>query len=75
MLIIAIALIGALPVAGLIAFAVLCLGIRREDKAASLDRQAPGFAAVQARRFTGWREVSREPAAHAHIRPHAESRR
>jgi hypothetical protein len=55
MLIIAIVLIGVIAVAGFAAFIVLCLGIRREDKAASLDRRAPGFAALQARRFTGWR--------------------
>lgn len=55
MLIIAVILIGVIAVIGFIAFIVLCLGIRREDRAASLDRQAPGFAAFQARRFTGLR--------------------
>jgi hypothetical protein len=57
MLIIAISLVGVIAVVGFIAFIVLCLGIRREDKAASLDRQAPGFAAIQARRFTGLRSL------------------
>ena len=55
MLIIAIAFIGVIAAAGFTAFIVLCLGIRHEDKAASLDKRAPGFAALQARRFTGWR--------------------
>jgi hypothetical protein len=55
MLIIAIVLVGAIAAVGFIAFIVLCLGIRREDKAATLNRRAPGFAALQARRFTGWR--------------------
>lgn len=54
MLIIAVALIGAVAIAGFIAFTLLCLGIRCEDKAATLSGPAPGFAAVQARRFTGW---------------------
>lgn len=55
MLIIAVVFVGLISVVGFIAFIVLCLGIRREDKAASLDRRAPGFAALQARRFTGMR--------------------
>lgn len=61
MLIIAIILVGLTALIGFIAFIVLCLGIRREDRAASLDRQAPpGFAASQARRFTGWRSQPSE---------------
>lgn len=55
MLIIAISLVAVIAVVGFTAFIVLCLGIRREDKTASLGRRAPGFAALQARRFTGWR--------------------
>jgi hypothetical protein len=41
-------------VAAFTAFVVLCLGIRREDRAA-FSRSAPTFAARQARRFTGLR--------------------
>ena len=75
MLIIVLVLTGVIAVAGFITFAMLCLGIRREDKAAGLGGHAPGFAAIQARRFTGLRT---QPAEHipAHAcRPHAESRR
>lgn len=54
MLSIALALIAAIAVTGLIAFLVLCLGIRHEDRA-TLHASAPGFAARQARRFTGLR--------------------
>jgi len=67
MLIIAIVLIGVVAVVCLTAFIVLCLGIRREDKAASLDRRAPGFAALLARRFTGLRaQPGGQIATHLH---------
>lgn len=68
MLFIAVVLVGFIAIAGLIAFIVLCLGIRREDKAASLSRRAPGFAAVQARRFTGLRA---QPSARIAAQMHA----
>ncbi len=45
--------VGAAIVAS-IAFVILCLGIRREDRAA-LHQSAATFTARQARRFTGLR--------------------
>ena len=42
-------------IAAFVAFVTLCLGIRREDRAPTLNQPAPGFAARQARRFTGLR--------------------
>jgi hypothetical protein len=63
MLIIAIVVPGLMAIAGLLAFAVLCLGIRREDKAASFPKKAPGFAVRQARRFTGLRSPAAGPSA------------
>lgn len=55
MLIIVVVLTGGIAIAGLIAFVILCAGIRREDRTAGLDGPAPGFAAQAARRFTGLR--------------------
>jgi hypothetical protein len=69
MLIVAIALIAALAVVALSAFIVLCLGIRCEDKAASLGRPAPGFAALLARRFTGLRAQPADQSAVKAERP------
>jgi hypothetical protein len=62
MLIFALVVPGLLAIAGLLAFAVLCLGIRREDKAASFQGKAPGFAVRQARRFTGLRSPAAGPS-------------
>jgi hypothetical protein len=47
-------------IAAFTAFIVMCLGIRREDRAA-LHRSAPTFAARQARRFTGLRTQPPSP--------------
>jgi hypothetical protein len=53
MLVLSLALTAGLAVVAAIAFIILCLGIRREDRAGAFDKPAPGFAARQARRFTG----------------------
>ncbi len=60
MLIIALSVGVAITVAT--AFITLCLGIRREDRAA-LCRPAPTFATRQARRFTGLRTTPGRPGA------------
>lgn len=73
MLIIAVILVGLTGLIGFIAFIVLCLGIRREDKTASLNRQAHGFAAIQARRFTGLRSLPSEDANSAKERAGADA--
>jgi hypothetical protein len=52
-------------IAAFTAFIVMCLGIRREDRAA-LHRSAPTFAARQARRFTGLRTQPPNPTHQEH---------
>lgn len=48
-------LTGGLALTCLLAFAILCVGIRRDDRVSGLDGPEPGLAAAMARRFTGLR--------------------
>jgi hypothetical protein len=60
-----VALSVGVAIAAPIAFVILCLGIRREDRAA-LYQPTPTFAARQARRFTGLRTQHPGPKRHDH---------